>query len=326
MYIAGIGRSGSTLLSRTLGGAPGFFAAGEIMHFFGRGWANNELCACGSRFRDCSLWGQVIQEVEAAAPDFDPMEIERFRHRLTESKQLAAFMLLRWKPRSTRAMIKTYQRLLWVVYGALQRATGCSVLVDSSKNVGYGRILQETPGIELYVAHLVRDSRGVTFSLGKKTRRPGLPAHEEHLDHRKPAASCFLWSMANLFAEALSTGAAGYVRIRYTDFVRSPADTIRRVLEMTGERPISTHLPHVSGEVVQLGIPHVLAGNPVREQTGNVPLREDLEWRREMEPGKRHLVTALTFPLLLRYGYLSDRERAFAAPGDDRSGPLSRER
>lgn len=42
LYIAGIGRSGSTLLARALGEVDGFVAAGEVMHFFGRGLVNDE--------------------------------------------------------------------------------------------------------------------------------------------------------------------------------------------------------------------------------------------------------------------------------------------
>lgn len=327
VYIAGIGRSGSTLLHRTLGQAEGFVAVGEVTHFFGRGLIKNERCACGSYFRDCPVWGQVIQDVEASGVDFDPRDIERFRLRLTESQQLAALMLLRWKPKAQREMIRQYQRVLQIVYGSLHRVTGGAVLVDSSKNVGYGRILQETPGIRLYVAHLVRDSRGVTFSLGKITRRPGTVEHEEHLDRRKPAAGCFLWSLANVAAEFLSTGAAGYARIRYTDFVRSPGDTVRRILAMAGELPVSEKLDHVGKDSIHLGVQHVLAGNPGRAETGKIQLKEDLEWRQKMEPGQRHLVTALTFPLLLRYGYLaSDRDKkTYAGHTEDRAGLASRQ-
>ena len=37
LYIAGSGRSGSTILDRTLGQVDGFFSAGELCNLWGRG-------------------------------------------------------------------------------------------------------------------------------------------------------------------------------------------------------------------------------------------------------------------------------------------------
>ena len=48
---------------------------------------------------------------------------------------------------------------------------------------------------------------------------------------------------------------------------------------------------------------HSVSGNPNRFGTGEVELRADEEWRRAMRTVDRGLVTALTWPLLLRYRY-----------------------
>ena len=50
VYIAGSGRSGSTLLERMLGGLPGFVNAGEINDMFRRMARYDELCGCGRTF------------------------------------------------------------------------------------------------------------------------------------------------------------------------------------------------------------------------------------------------------------------------------------
>jgi hypothetical protein len=44
-------------------------------------------------------------------------------------------------------------------------------------------------------------------------------------------------------------------------------------------------------------------GNPMRLETGHVQLRLDEAWRTDMRVMDRATVTALTWPLLLRYGY-----------------------
>jgi hypothetical protein len=55
---------------------------------------------------------------------------------------------------------------------------------------------------------------------------------------------------------------------------------------------------------VLLSPSHTVAGNPMRFRTGPTQLRRDDAWRTELPRGRRRLVTALTAPLLARYGYL----------------------
>ena len=59
LYIGGWGRSGSTLAERLLGEMPEIVGAGEVTHLWQRGLIDNELCACGTPFRDCPFWTAV---------------------------------------------------------------------------------------------------------------------------------------------------------------------------------------------------------------------------------------------------------------------------
>lgn len=304
LYIAGIGRSGSTLLNRTLGATPGFFAGGELMHFFGRGVRDNELCACGSPFRDCEVWGPVVRALGSAATPERAANLDPFRHEITEGRHLLTMLLSPWKPPVLSGRLERYKRTVVQVYRAVQRVTGCRVLVDSSKNLSYARILESIPEVQVFVVHLVRDPRGVTYSMSKTIRRPGVPWSEEYLSRRGPLQGSVLWMLANLAAESLRSRADGYARIRYTDFIDDPARTLERVLRMTGEEVDPARLAHVDGRTVSLGVQHILSGNPVRARTGEIPLSEDLEWREEMEPLRRGLVSSITLPFLLRYGFL----------------------
>ena len=55
---------------------------------------------------------------------------------------------------------------------------------------------------------------------------------------------------------------------------------------------------------------HVLGSNHVRDEIGELELQEDLEWPRRLSATKRWLVSAVTLPLLLRYGYPLGREKS----------------
>ncbi len=49
---------------------------------------------------------------------------------------------------------------------------------------------------------------------------------------------------------------------------------------------------------------HSIRGNPMRFAHGRQQVRVDDAWRTGMAKPARRLVTAVTWPLLLRYGYL----------------------
>lgn len=318
LYVAGIGRSGSTLLARALGGVDGVTAVGETMHFYGRGLINNELCACGRPVRDCPLWGPVSERLEESEWPLPASSLERLRQRATEGRHLPALFLPVRTP-GFEEKLEAYRRHLSRLYREIRRAGDGRVIVDSSKNAGYARILRDTPGVELHLLHLVRDSRGVAHSLRKRRERPGVPwsGGRELLDRRSPGLAAGLWTAAQLLVESLASGASSYLRLRYRDLVRSPSDTLRRALRNVGEFTGGKQLSHVrDGGTLRLGTQHVLAGNPMRDLQGEVALEEDVEWRRGLGAAARGVVTALTLPLLLRYGYLSPARGARDSRGD----------
>jgi hypothetical protein len=47
-----------------------------------------------------------------------------------------------------------------------------------------------------------------------------------------------------------------------------------------------------------------VAGNPMRFEEGRLGLRPDEAWRDRLAPKERALVTAITSPLLIGYGYM----------------------
>src|SRR5215471_2861256 len=59
IYIAGSGRSGSTMLERVLGEMPGFVNVGELIDLFRHVERHGERCGCGEPFADCPFWASV---------------------------------------------------------------------------------------------------------------------------------------------------------------------------------------------------------------------------------------------------------------------------
>jgi hypothetical protein len=172
LFIAGSGRSGTTILHNVLGQIDGLFAAGELRELWLRGAVKDRMCSCQSSFRSCPTWGTIMDHA------FGPLEEHEAREtaRLIESFRIHQLPRT-WVPRlrhhdlQRRAKLLARLRRLYVAIGEV---TGCRVIVDSSKNPSYGYLLAHAGVGELDVLHVVRDARAAAYSWGqRKAFEPG---------------------------------------------------------------------------------------------------------------------------------------------------------
>jgi hypothetical protein len=148
---------------------------------------------------------------------------------------------------------------------------------------------------------VVRDARGVAHSWTKDVVRPEAGAEHQLMDKYSPARSAALWTAHNLSFEVLRRQGSEVRRLRYEQFASDPEETVKGIQEWLDLPP--SDLPFLPGDAVELGASHTVAGNPMRFRTGRLELRLDEEWRAGLATGDRRRVTAVTWPLLLRYGY-----------------------
>ena len=67
IYIAGYGRSGSTILDMLLGMHPTIFGAGEVTSIFDQ-WLQNGICSCKRSCKECVFWAAIISPGRPATP------------------------------------------------------------------------------------------------------------------------------------------------------------------------------------------------------------------------------------------------------------------
>ncbi len=149
VYIAGYGRSGTTLLDTVLGNHPQMFGAGELTWLF-RYASQGETCTCGKALAACPVWASVLQRVAT--------EIGSDNLGMLAETSLQAETFRRDRKRESD------HRTIWrAVFRAIHNLTDCPAVVDSSKSTRrtYHRLalLNQVPDTELYVIHLVRDPR-----------------------------------------------------------------------------------------------------------------------------------------------------------------------
>jgi Sulfotransferase family len=300
LYITGWGRSGSTILDNVLGQIDGFFSVGELRYIWDRSLIQNTLCGCGKPTRECEVWSRVLAQAYGGVDQIDPQEMVRLRDRMRTRHVL--LMLFPWGRQWLESRIEMYQANLAKLYRSIQSETNCRVIVDSSKFPSYGYVLSTMQSIDLYVVHLVRDPRGVAYSwLRKKLALD--KGQQSYMDLHNPVESSLIWDAWNLTAEALwKRYPDRYLNVHYEDFVRAPQQTITRMLDMLGES--MGRLPFAGEREVELKGNHTVSGNPNRFRSGTVELRSDDEWKSQMKTSDRIIATALTWPLLIKYGYL----------------------
>jgi hypothetical protein len=300
LYIAGFGRSGSTILGNVLGEIEGFFHGGEFNFIWERNLLENRLCGCGAPFGECEVWGSVLERAFKAIGGADAREMVRSQALGTRTRHIPLMFSASGR-RMLASRLEKFMNRLQKLYGAVQETTSSRVIVDSSKVPPYGYVLEMTPGIDLYVVHLVRDPRAVAYSWLRKKLQPDTdkPAYMLQMNTVK---SSVLWDVWNASSEVLWRGASGrYMRLRYEDFVEEPQRVLQDILSMLHED--ARGLAFVDEWNVELGVSHTVSGNPNRFQTGLVRLRPDDEWASRMRLRDKMLVTLLTFPLLVKYAY-----------------------
>ena len=106
------------------------------------------------------------------------------------------------------------------------------------------------------------------------------------------------WTSMNALAGGAWRGSG--MRVRYEDLVKAPAEVTERILRAAG---IDATVPFGADGSVETGVQHTVAGNPMRMGKEPLVVRGDDAWRREMSGAAKAAVTAISWPLLMRYGY-----------------------
>ena len=297
LYIAGFERSGSTIINRVLGQVDGFVAWGELRDIWQHGIIENINCTCGALFSKCPAWTKVLDEAFGGINEVDANEM------LKLLQKTRAMVLPHYLGIAKRDFLKTnskqYLKSLESLYQAIQTTTNCKVIVDSTKASWYGYVLGLLPTIDLYIVHVVRDPRGVCYSL-ERYKSKGEPFDQWY----NPIHASLSWNLKNSLVEMLlNHSSERYLRINYENFVHNPILVVESILSLLQEKV--TELPFKDDSTVNMEADHIFAGSPSsRSETGAVKLRLDERWKKEMNQIDKVMIKTLTLPLLRRYGYL----------------------
>lgn len=289
LLIAGVGKSGSTLLGALLGQIPGYLNIGEVISLE-HAWQSDHTCGCGASITDCQFWGPILQE---SIGSLDKLDIRQWCDLHTKTLLAPSTILRKLAPESSDLEFPQ----LSSVYASLLRRRPGHVIVDGSKSYRYAQVLSRNPRINLRIVHLLRDPRAVEYSKARLLS-------DGHWKFSKGTTfrNTIQWMSLNLLLEGMRVAnRIPYYRLRYEDLVHSPAATVSQLTAWTTGDAINLDIDSDGGIFFQEN--HTLGGSDVRMRTGRVVLSRRDDWVAGLALSKRRLVTLVTWPLLLRYGY-----------------------
>ena len=149
---------------------------------------------------------------------------------------------------------------------------------------------------------------GVAFSWTKKdVERPEYAEHPTlkgtFMGSRTLPRAALQWDAKNVLFQVLKLSDRKR-RVTYESLMMDPEHELEPVLRLALEGRPTPHPAGSGGEGYEHRPFHTLGGNRVRFERGPIRLRADEEWRRAMAGSERKVVSALTFPLLVAYGYV----------------------
>ena len=302
IYIAGEGRSGSTLLERMLGQHSKIFAAGEQKHIWERSFIENQLCSCNEPFYNCPFWEQVIKHTSFSKKDAEKQiiaqqNVSRLRHFFKLKKKRKANLY------ENDPNIKKIIEAHYILYKSILETSESTYIIDASKHPVFAFILSMHPNINLHVIHLIRDLRGVAYSWTKKKVRPEITTHKELMPRYSVFRTALSWMVVNSIASQLKEYASSYTVLRYEDMVSDPKRYMTQISKHLN-LPDESDQFFLSENTVSLKENHTVSGNPMRFKTGKIVLQPDEEWKEKIKNLDLQICNLIGKKSLLDYNYV----------------------
>lgn len=308
IYIASIGRSGSTLLESMLGAHSQISTMGEL-HIWPHEIRQNGVrpCSCGAYVQNCPFWSEVRRRVDPLEQESPRLDFFREKHnagRTLRAKRLKEFRSGHTVSPRNRASIDTYGRNNLQIFEAFMDVSEEMMgarpkwIVDASKDPYRLLWLYRSGLFNIKVVHLVKNPRAFIYSVTKDLihGNSGLKAHRRLY---YTARQSIAWSIQNQLFSKIGEkllDPSDYLLVRYETLASEPEATFEKVCRMIG-----CEYEEEAVEEFRRGSVHTIAGNPMRYETRGIQLDE--RWKTRLPASSRILTEMVTSWNMSRYGY-----------------------
>ncbi len=306
VYVASIGRSGTTLLESMLGAHSQMATIGELHCWPHELMEGGRLpTGTGKMITEDPFWLEMAERANPLQQPHPQIHHLRESHdagRTLRPSRLADFTE-RALPGDVAAKIDQYARNNEVIYRTfldlVGEATGTrpSWIVDASKDPYRLAWLVRSNRFNVKVLHVVKNPNGFIYSVTKPHIHTDDFAGPRRLFWTIRQAGA--WSVRNHLISMLDTNHlndSDYTLLRYEDLALDPTEIFKQTCSLIGV-PFEAE----AVENFRTGSPFALAGNPMRQRSGGIRLDE--KWRHELPTSSRLITEAITSVNASRYGY-----------------------
>lgn len=302
VYIGGSSRSGTGILGRVFSKINGAAHGGELRRLWSHGLRPDRTCDCGQPHDDCPVWSQLlVPGARYLEPSLDELgAVQRAVAPSTHGWWHALKILGRRSRPAPSSAEGRYLAVYSELYQAFAQVTDSSIILDNSKNPADAALLANAVDVKVYCVHIVRDPRGVLFSFRKRSS-PDDPGQFRPIETMKTAV---YWVLRQLTFDAIRRryGKERSLLVIYEQLMENPNLALRSACRLLKEDEPTEELQ--PGIPLEMPLVHGPDGSSKqRFKPTQVVLREDDRWRSALHPIDRILMTILTLPFLLRYGY-----------------------
>ena len=241
-------------------------------------YRDDHICGCGKPKTTCPFWSDVIDSLP------DQLDADRAFRRILSRTVLAAPLV----PKSlAKRLLPDAHDQITRFYAQIAAKSGATVAIDSSKNPGYGLLLDQVDGLEMTFVHIIRHPLGVVYSWKRQRNRS-----QDVLLYRqsKPLfVAAIEWTASNFLAEIMKRRVRGKVyTLNYEEIGTEKADTLINKIVETHDRQGARR------------INHTMAGNP-GSAARQAEFLVDEEWQTGLNMAEKLLCGLVTYPLYFFY-------------------------
>jgi len=266
VYIAGSGRSGSTLLDLLLSNHPQIESVGELS-LLGEYWHRKKgVCICGQHLSKCDFWGEVEKKTGL---NFSSVITNVGYSRIIRGILNNVLPYLNLQIKYFKKSFKAYENI-WKIYNTISELTDKPIISDSSKNALNFKYywLHNPDKIKIILLH--RDGRGVVNSLLKH----GVPSVRQ-------ATKIWINYVTRMKRMAKKIPTEKKINLKYEDFCRNPEEQLKLILNFL-------ELDYSDVEdllILSKAGKHVVAGSPTikNDKTFNSKIVLDEKWKNNLD-------------------------------------------
>lgn len=302
IYIASIGRSGSTLLESMLGAHSRIATCGEI-HIWPHEIVQGGVrpCSCGQSVLECSFWTEMRQRVDPLQQQHPQIHFFREKHNAGKTlrlERLQEFSKKNLLPQTAEKIERFGQNnhdVLRSFLDLMQTRLEHDIewIVDSSKDPYRLLWLIRSNLFNIKVLHVIKNPHAFIYSVTRNVQK-------DFFTHLKTAAKqSAKWSIENYLISQLAQhhlAASDYLLVNYEKLAAYPTDTLRNICQTIGcdfeEQMICNF---------RQGSVHTIAGNPMRYEKRGIVLDE--RWKTSLSTSRRTVTESFTWMNRANYGY-----------------------